>query len=115
MAGLMNIPDSVYEAYRLESRSILRRIWDLDVPLVGGQTRLLVVLTFIGSLQDFQSVLILTGGGPGLATMVPALRMYHAAFRFNHFGYGAALGVVLFLMILVITAINLRVGRRGEA
>jgi len=114
MAGLINVPQSVYEAYRLESDSILRRIFSIDIPMVRGQTRLLVVLTFIGSLQDFQTILIMTGGGPGLATMVPALRMYHAAFRFNHFGYGAAIGFVLFLAILIITIINMKVLKPAE-
>lgn len=114
MAGLMNIPQGTHEAFRLESGNILRRIIAIDAPLVRGQTRLLVILTFIGSLQDFQSVLIMTGGGPGIATMVPALRMYHMAFRFSHFGYAAAIGFVLFLAILIITMINLRVLKSAE-
>ncbi len=114
MAGLMNIPASVHEAFRLESTNVLRRILAIDVPMVRGQTRLLVVLTFIGSLQDFQSVLILTNGGPGLSTMLPALRMYHAAFRFSHFGYGAALGLALFLVILLITVINFKLFKPAE-
>ena len=73
-----------------------------------------MILTFIGSLQDFQSVLIMTGGGPGIATMVPALRMYHMAFRSSHFGYAAAIGFVLFLAILLITMINLRILKSAE-
>jgi ABC-type sugar transport system permease subunit/ABC-type glycerol-3-phosphate transport system substrate-binding protein len=114
MAGLLTVPSSVYEAYQLESESILKRIRAIDIPMVRGQTRLLVVLTFIGSLQDFQTVLIMTGGGPGLSTMVPALRMYHVAFRFGHYGYGAAMGFVLFLSILIVTIVNMRVMRRAE-
>lgn len=114
MAGLMAIPSSVYESFRMESESILRRIWEIDLPLVRGQFRLLVIITFIGALQDFQSVLILTDGGPGLATNVPALRMYHVAFRFSHYGYGAALGFVLFLVVLGITIINMRLIKKAE-
>lgn len=114
MAGLMNIPASVHEAYRLESSSILRRIFAIDIPMVRGQTRLLVVLTFIMSLQDFQSVLILTDGGPGLSTMLPALRMYHAAFRFSHFGYGAAIGFALFCVILLVTIANFKLFKPTE-
>ncbi|MBI4028362.1 MAG: extracellular solute-binding protein [Verrucomicrobia bacterium] len=107
MAGLMNIPESVHEAYRLDSNNILRRILFIDAPLVKGQFRLMVILTFIGTLQDFQSILVLTGGGPGLASTVPALRMYHEAFRFSHFGYASAIGLVIFAAILVATLINL--------
>ena len=114
LAGLMNVPQSVYEAYRIESDSLWRRVFVIDVPLVRGQTRLLVILTFIGSLQDFQSILIMTGGGPGRATSVPALRMYYEAFTFGHFGYGAAIGFVLFAAILAITIVNLRVLKPAE-
>ena len=63
LAGLMGISPDIYNAYTIESTSTLRRIWHLDVPLVRGQTRLLVILTFISSVQDFQTVLIMTRGG----------------------------------------------------
>ena len=56
----------------------------------------------------------MTGGGHGMATYVPALRMYYQAFRYGHFGYGAAVGFVLFLVILVVTAINLKLFKSVE-
>lgn len=114
MAGLMDIPESVYESYRLESDNVWRRIWSVDLPLVRGQFRLLTILTFIGSLQDFQAILIMTDGGPGLSTTVPALRMYHQAFRFTHYGYGSAIGLFLFVLIFSITLINLKLIRSQE-
>ncbi|MCL5269568.1 MAG: extracellular solute-binding protein [bacterium] len=115
MAGLQQIGPSIYEAYRMDGASVWKRLWHIDIPLVGGQTRLLVILTMIGVLQDFFSVLLLTDGGPGMATMLPALRMYHVAFRFSHFGYGAAIGFVLFVGILTVTLLNLRLWRRETA
>jgi raffinose/stachyose/melibiose transport system permease protein len=114
LAGLMGISPDIYEAYTMEATNTLRRIWNLDIPLVNGQTRLLVILTFISSVQDFQTVLIMTRGGPGMATYVPALRMYNQAFVYGHFGYGAAIGLLLFLIILAITAINLSIFKGGE-
>ena len=62
-------------------------------------------------MQDFGSLLVLTGGGPGLATHVPALHMYYQAFRFGHYGYASAIGFVLFLTILIFTVTNMRFGR----
>ncbi len=115
MAGLLQVPGSVYEAYSLESSNIFRRIWSIDLPLVRGQVRMLAILTFIGSVQDFQTILILTRGGPGTATYVPALRMYYQAFTYSHFGYGAAIGLVLFVLILAITVVNMKVLRPAEA
>jgi len=114
MAGLINIPRDVYEAYNMESTNILKRIWHIDIPLVRGQIRMLTILTFIGSVQDFQTVLLMTRGGPGMATYLPALRMYYQAFTYGHFGYGAAIGLVLFIVILLITIINLKVIKPTE-
>jgi raffinose/stachyose/melibiose transport system permease protein len=56
----------------------------------------------------------MTGGGPVRATMVPALHMYYQAFRFSRFGYGAAIGFVLFVVILLATLINLKVLKPAE-
>jgi len=114
MAGLMNIPQSVYEAYRLESKGVLKRIITIDAPLVKGQTRMLAILIFIMTIQDFQTILIMTGGGPGMATYVPALRMYYQAFTYSHFGYGAAIGLILFLGILLVTIINMKIIKPEE-
>ena len=115
MAGLLQIPASVNEAYSLESNNIFKRIWHVDLPMVRGQVRMLAILTFIGSVQDFQTILILTRGGPGTSTYVPALRMYYQAFTYSHFGYGAAIGLVLFCLILMITIINMKVLKPVDA
>ena len=115
LAGLLQIPDSVYEAYSLESSNIFKRILHVDIPLVRGQVRMLTILTFIGSVQSFETILILTRGGPGTSTYVPALRMYYQAFNYSHFGYGAAIGLALFCLILAITIINMKVLKTAEA
>ncbi len=73
-----------------------------------GQTRLLIVLTLIGSIQDFQTILILTSGGPGTSTMVPALKMFYDAFRSNHFGYGSGIGIILFVIIIASTFLSFK-------
>ncbi len=114
MAGLMNIPRDINESFSMESTNVLKRIWHIDIPLVRGQIRMLTILTFIGSVQDFQTVLLMTRGGPGTATYLPALRMYYVAFTYSHFGYGAAIGLVLFIVILLITIINLKVIKPTE-
>ncbi|MCC5875074.1 MAG: extracellular solute-binding protein [Candidatus Sumerlaeia bacterium] len=103
LVGLMNIPTSVIDASRMECRSTWQRILYVDIPLLKGQTRLLIILAMIGTLQDFQTILILTQGGPGTSTMIPALHMFYGAFRFDHFGYASAIGVVLFAVILLLT------------
>jgi ABC-type sugar transport system permease subunit len=111
MAGMMNIDRSLQEAATLDCRGILQRLWHVDLPLVAPQTRLIIVLTLIGSLQDFQGILLLTGGGPGLETTVPALQMYERAFKFGEFGYASMIGFMLFLMILGTTMAARRLNR----
>lgn len=115
LAGLMNIPDSVLDASRMDCRSTFQRIRDVDIPLLRGQTRLLIILAMIGSLQDFQTILILTQGGPGTSTMIPALHMFYSAFRFNHFGYASAIGFVLFVIILSLTIISFKFLKSEES
>lgn len=114
MGGLLSIPMSLYESYQLESTSFLKRIFAIDLPMLRSQFRLLIILVFIGAVQDFQTVLILTDGGPGLSTNVPGLHMYHQAFRFSNYGYGAAIGFVLFLIILGMSVLTMKLIRKTE-
>lgn len=114
LAGLNHISGDVWDSCQVDGVSGLKRVWYVDLPLLLPQVRLLVILTLIGTLQDFGSILILTGGGPGLATHVPALHMYFQAFRFGHLGYAAAIGLTLFVAIFALSLLNLLWGRRLE-
>ena len=62
-------------------------------------------MTIITQLQAFQTVILLTRGGPGYATMVPGFAMYQDAFFFSKMGYASTLGVVLFLIMMLITVV----------
>ena len=113
-AGLTSIPDSVHEAAELDGATGLKKFLLIDVPLVMSQIKLLVMLTIIGGIQGFEGVYILTNGGPGFQSMVPGLWMYQNAFDFQRMGYACAIGVILFLIILGLTALNLRYFRTAE-
>jgi len=114
LAGLNAISGDVWDSCQVDGVGGLKRVWYVDLPLLLPQVRLLVILTLIGVLQDFGSILVLTGGGPGLATHVPALHMYFQAFRFGHMGYAAAIGLTLFVAIFTLSLLNLFWGRRLE-
>ncbi len=111
LAGFLNIPQGVAESSALDGAGPVRRLFAIELPLIRGQIKLVVVLTFIATIQDFSGILVMTGGGPGAATHVPALHMYYMAFRFDQYGYGAAIGVVLFALVLGLTIANLRLIR----
>ncbi|ETT60057.1 binding-protein-dependent transport systems inner membrane component [Paenibacillus sp. FSL H8-457] len=107
-SGLIAIPEEVIEAARIDGAKSFRIIRAIHLPLLAGQFKLLIVLALIGIIQDFGSILIVTGGGPADSTYVPALQMYFAATKFNDLGYASALGVSMFAIIMVITVINMK-------
>ena len=106
--GLISIPGELFDSAALDGASTFRRILNIDFPLLLGQVRLLLILTFIATVQEFAAIFLTTGGGPGSATYVPSLELYYQAVRFNNFGAASAIGAVLFLVILAGTIINLR-------
>jgi ABC-type sugar transport system permease subunit len=108
LAGLMAIPTEVLEAAALDGVTGLRRVWSIDLPLLVGQIKLFVVLGIIAGVQQFEIQYVLTQGGPAWATEVPGLRMYQAAFEDSRLGYAAAIGLVLFVVVLIMTVINFR-------
>lgn len=106
--GLISIPSEIFDSAALDGASTMRRIINIDLPLLLAQVRLLLILTFIATVQEFAAIFLTTGGGPGSATYVPSLELYYQAVRFNNFGAASAIGAVLFIVILGGTIINLR-------
>jgi raffinose/stachyose/melibiose transport system permease protein len=113
-AGFANIPTSVNEAATLEGCTGVRKFFLIDLPMVMSQIKLILILTIIGGIQAFQNIFILTRGGPGFKTNVPGMWMYLNAFSFQRMGYACAIGVLLFLMILVLTIINMKYFKSAE-
>ena len=107
-AGLQAIPQEVIESTHIDGAGAWTRFLRIELPLIVGQFRLMSVLTIINGIQQFAIVLILTNGGPAFATYVPGLTMYNDAFYYNRMGYACAIGVSIFIVILILTIINLR-------
>jgi len=106
LAGLLAIPGEVIEASIVDGAGSWRRFFSIELPLIVPQMRLIVVLTTISALQSFSWQLLITQGGPSHATTVPAWEMYSSAMVGTRFGLASAIGVVLFVLILVLTLIN---------
>ncbi|QGQ99686.1 ABC transporter permease subunit [Paenibacillus psychroresistens] len=107
--GMIGIPKDVFEAGIMDGIGKYRRFWSIELPLLTGQIRLLLVLTFIGTIQDFTLVYLTTLGGPFDSTYLPALELFFAATRFNDYGYASAMGIILFIFILIGTIFQLKV------
>lgn len=108
LAGVQGIPTDVFDAAKIDGASVMRRIRQIDLPLIIPQIRFVVVIVGVAMVQNFIPILLLTDGGPGNATMVPGLDMYQAAFSSSEYGYGMAIGTLLFLGLLVFTFLILR-------
>ena len=114
-AGLQAIPDSVYEAARLDGAGPLRRLWGITLPLLRPTMLFVVVMTMIGYFQLFAEPYVLTGGtgGPANATITIVMLMYKEGFRWWNMGYAAAVAFVLFLIVLAATSLQLAL-QRGD-
>lgn len=111
LGGLAHISDSVLDACLLDGCQGFKRVRLIDIPLVLPQIRLLTVLASIAALTTFESVLVMTRGGPGYATSVPGLRMFERAFTTGQFGLASSIGLLLFVFALALTFVVNRLTR----
>ena len=110
LAGLQSIGTEIYEAAELDGIGPIQKFFYIELPLILTQVRLSLTLLVISTLQGYGLQLLLLGdsGGPGGRGMTPGLWMYNRAFIAGEFGYACAVGMVLFVFILVLTLINNR-------
>lgn len=111
LGGIQNLPKEIIEASIVEGAGWIRRVFVIDIPLLMPQFRIVVVLSGLYAVQNFVPILLLTNGGPGNATMVPALDMYQSAFQTSNYGYGMAIGALLFVAMLIFTLVIMRIMR----
>lgn len=106
LAGLQAIPASLYEASAIDGASKPQQFFGITLPLLRPTLLFVLVTGFIGSFQVFDTVYVLTGGGPGNATEVMNSLIYKTAFVGFRIGDAAAMSVVLFVVILVVTILQ---------
>ena len=114
LAGLQAIPVEIVESGLLDGASGWKRLRYIELPLITGQIKLLIVLTIMWGVQEYSAVWAMTQGGPIDSTQVPGMWMYFNAFRISRMGYASAIGVVMFLITLVATILNMRYIRSQE-
>jgi multiple sugar transport system permease protein len=112
-AGLLNIPEEMYDAAKVDGASAWHRFRHISVPLLAHTLVLVCVLVAMHGLQVFTQVVIMPSepGGPGRATYMMNLLVYSEAFTNLRFGFATAAAFVLFLFTLVITLVQLRLIR----
>jgi multiple sugar transport system permease protein len=115
LAALQGIPQDLVEAAQMDGCSRRGAFWRIEVPLLRPVGGFLLVWLTINALQLFDEVYVTTKGGPLHATTVVVYYLYQQAFQFFHAGYAAAIAVVLFAVIAVVTLVQLRLGRDPSA
>lgn len=101
LAGLQSISPDLYEAYSLEGATAWQSFWRITLPLLLPQVLISTLFRFAQAFGIFDLIQVMTGGGPGGATEVVALYIYSNAMRYLDFGYGSALVVVTFLLLVM--------------
>ena len=116
LAALQSIPTDVYEAAAIDGGGVWRTFWKITFPLLKPAHFFVATVSVIGALKLFdQAFIISTGsGGPAGSTMTGVLYLYRVVISEFNFGYGAAVGVVLFLIIFTLTVIQRMLFGRAE-
>lgn len=115
LAGLQSIPEELDDAAAVDGASTWSRFRRITLPLLAPATTISVTLTLIFGLRVFDQVIALTNGGPVFNTETLATQVYKQSFVYSHFGYGAAIAVVLTVLIAVATLLQTALLRAREA
>ena len=114
MAGLKGIPKEIIEAAGVDGAGNWHMFRHIEFPSIAPAFTINTVLSIIGTLKAFEVVYAMTGGGPGNATDVIATYIYKVGFSSSRMGYGTAVSLILFLMIVVISFIQVKILKARE-
>ena len=112
LAGLQGVPTSLYEAAEVDGATTWNKFWNVTLPMITPTMFFNLVMGVIGSFQVFTSAFIMTGGGPAYRTLFYTLNLFQEAFYYFRMGYASALAWMLFLIVLVLTLVQLVLSRR---
>jgi ABC-type sugar transport system permease subunit len=111
LAGMDEIPDSLYESARIDGASQLRQFFRITIPLLTPQLVFIAAIYSINAIRVYVQIYMMTGsppGGPANSTMVLTLHMYLSAFYGMRFGYGATISIVMFVILFGLVLLELK-------
>jgi multiple sugar transport system permease protein len=114
LAGLQDVPTSLYEASIIDGASWLQRLWNVTIPMLSPVIYFNVVMGVIGGFQAFAQAMIMTSstGAPEQSTLFYVLQLYNVGFMDMRMGYASAMAWVLFVIILALTYAATHVSKR---
>lgn len=105
LAGLQDVPQSLYEAAEIDGAGMWRRVWNVTLPMLSPVIFFNLIMAIIATWQVFTVPYIMTGGGADYSTLFYSMYLYNNAFNYLRMGYAGALAWIQFLIILSLTAI----------
>lgn len=111
LAGLQGVPQSLYEASKIDGANAFQRFRYVTVPMITPVIFFNLVVGVIGSFQVFTTAFVMTQGGPANASMVYMLYLYNNAFQWLKMGYASAMAWVLFFLLAILTFVLFRTSR----
>ncbi len=110
LAGLQNIDESIYEAARIDGASPIKEFLKITIPMLKPIILLTTITSTIGTLQLFDEVVNITGGGPGIETMTISHYIYNLSFNYTpNFGYAAAVSFAIVFIVAILSFIQFKV------
>jgi raffinose/stachyose/melibiose transport system permease protein len=105
LAALQDIPNEYYESSRIDGANPFQIFFRVTVPLSLGSLRVCIILAVTSAFKTFDYIFLLTSGGPGNSTQVPATWMYQQTFQAFKYGYGDAIAILIFVLSMVVSGL----------
>lgn len=105
-AAMKDVPDELYEAGKLDGTNPFTEFTRITIPYIWPTLVVCIILAINGAFQNFDYIFIMTGGGPGHASEVPATYMYKSIFVNGQYGYGSAAALILFVITMIVTSLT---------
>lgn len=115
LAGLQDIPPQLEESARVDGAGPWQVLWSVTIPVLRPTTFVVVMLTIINTFQVFDQVYVMTGGGPGTATLTLVQYLFFQAFQTFKLGYGSAIAYITFALLLAMAWLQQRLLPSGAS
>lgn len=114
LAALQDIPSEYYESAKIDGANAFQIFFRVTVPLSLGSLRVCVILAITSAFKTFDYIFLLTAGGPGTSSQVPATWMYQQTFQAFKYGYGDAIAMLIFALSIAVSAVVVGSGSIGR-
>jgi multiple sugar transport system permease protein len=114
LAALQTVPRELHEAAAMDGAGSIRRFFAVTWPHISGVAGLVILLEFIWNFQHFDTIFVMTGGGPAGTTQTFATEVYDTAFKGYDLGHAGALGLLWMALLMILVVVYVRFSERGE-